>query len=86
MASIAGHTFTESPTGRRCMVHNSTGALCYRSWISIKDTCRTDVGKYEIAHSGSLTENEYMDIERERVREIEAVWETVSFAASSGSR
>lgn len=84
--TIAGHTFVETGTGRRCMNHNNQGVVCYRSWLSIKDTVQEQCGKPNIAHNGDLNASEFNDIVAERQREIDAMWKAVSDASSSGSR
>jgi hypothetical protein len=61
---IAGHTFVEQRHGRVCE--------CGCRWVNIAGVSREDVGKADIAHSGSLTEAEYEQIVAERMRAWEA--------------
>lgn len=84
---IAGHHFEDTPNGCRCTRQTSDGTgLCYRSWLDIRGASADDVGKPDIAHVGSLNDLELKEIIVEREREELAVWEAVSYAASSGSR
>ena len=57
---IAGHTFTETPEGRRCH--------CGRRWVDIAGTQPDQIGHPHIAHVGCLTTAEYCQIEAERER------------------
>lgn len=57
---IAGHTFIDTMHGRICE--------CGRRWADIASVTRDDIGKPDIAHEGSLTENEYNSIIDERNR------------------
>lgn len=61
MATIAGHTFTDTPQGKRVCV-------CGRAWIDVAPATRADIGKAGWAHSGALTEGEYQQIDQERER------------------
>lgn len=70
--SIAGHTFIDGVKGEQC--------ACGRLWIMIEDTTAADVGKPGIAHVGTLNEQEYYQIEAERVRRRKlkaAIWDAV---------
>ena len=58
--TIAGHTFTETPEGRRCQ--------CGCRWIDIAGTQADQIGHPHIAHVGCLTTAEYVQIEAERER------------------
>jgi len=83
---IAGHTFEETASGRRCSAMDHTGKTCFISWLSIRDASPGDLNQPGIAHVGNLDVEELASIVREREREEAAVWEAVHFAASAGSR
>ena len=69
--TIAGHEFRETPSGRVC-------AGCGMLWTQIAGTQRDDIGQFGIAHHGTLYASEYEEIERERERIWQAVWEACS--------
>jgi hypothetical protein len=83
---VAGHAFSDSSNGRRCMSVDANGKICFCSWLNIKDACEADLGKTGIAHTGLLNDSELKSIIAEREREIETVWLAISDAASAGSR
>ena len=55
---IAGHTFV-GPLGR---------CSCGKCFADISVACRDDIGTHGWAHSGSLVEREYIEIDNERDR------------------
>lgn len=65
MNLIAGHTFVETPRGRRC-------SGCDRAWVDIAGVQPTDIERSGFAHTGVLSEPEYRQIvaERERLWEL----------------
>lgn len=73
MQTIAGHTFIDTVNGDQCP--------CGQLWIMIEDTAAEDIGKPDIAHVGTLNEQEYLQIaterERKRARKM-AIWEAVT--------
>lgn len=83
---IAGHTFEETPKGRRCTALDHTGKTCFVSWLAIRDADKSDLEKPGFAHVGNLDARELDSIVKERLREEAALWEAVHFAASAGSR
>jgi hypothetical protein len=83
---IAGHSFEDSPSGRRCIATDCNGKTCFMSWLSIRDATAADLGSPGIAHVGNLNDAELASIVEERAREEAAVWSAVSYAASAGSR
>lgn len=84
--TIAGHDFQYTIGGRRCVTLDYNGAQCVRSWLEIKDCTDEDVGKPDIAHSGTLNVRELNEIRAERAREETSLWNAVADAASAGSR
>lgn len=60
MTIIAGHSFTDTPSGRKC----GCGAL----WADVLLARREDVGQPGFSHVGTLTEHEYAQIEEARER------------------
>lgn len=86
--SIAGHTFRDSPRGRRCvgMSPRGNGAFCDVPWSLVRTATADDVGKTGIAHSGHLTLAELSEITTEVTRENDKIWSAVMDAASAGSR
>jgi hypothetical protein len=83
---IAGHSFAETCSGRRCISTDCNGRTCFMSWLSIRDATALDLGSPGIAHTGNLNDDELASIVEERAREEAAVWEAISYAASAGSR
>jgi len=83
---IAGHSFAETSSGRRCISTDCNGRTCFMSWLSIRDATDADLGLPNIAHTGALDAAELASIVEERAREEAAVWEAISYAASAGSR
>jgi hypothetical protein len=59
--TIAGHTFTETPEGKRV-------CACGKSWIDVAPASRSDLGTAGWAHTGTLSESELYEIEQERER------------------
>jgi hypothetical protein len=84
--AIAGHSFSDTPSGRRCVSVDCNGKTCFMSWLSIRDATDADLGLLNIAHTGALNADELASIVKERAREEAAVWEAISYAASAGSR
>ena len=72
MSVIAGHLFD---VWGRCS--------CGRAWVDIRATVREEVGNAGIAHTGSLTENEYDQIVARRGIEDERIG--AAMAAVGGS-
>lgn len=68
---LAGHIFQETEDGR---------CSCGKKFIDIAWAAETDVGKYDIAHSGQLTANELDQIIAERER----IWRLVQGSAQGG--
>lgn len=64
MATIAGHTFVETPDGRRC-----TG--CNKLFVDIAGVTEDQIEKTGWAHSGTLTRHEYNQIKDE----VNQLWE-----------
>jgi hypothetical protein len=61
--------------------------ICYKSWLEVREFIyESDIGKPDIAHVGNYNDQERLEVIAEREREELAVWEAVSYAASSGSR
>lgn len=88
MGTIAGHSFVESSTGRRCAAYSmSTFGTCQALWQHVR-TCREDdIGvAFGFAHSGTPSANEYAEIRAEVEREEASIWQAVVDAASAGSR
>lgn len=83
---IAGHHFEDTSNGRRCVSTDCNGRVCFMSWLSIRDATADDLDQPGIAHVGNLSAQELASIVTARTREEDAVWEAVSYAASSGSR
>lgn len=64
MATIAGHTFVETPDGRRCEV-------CKKLWVDVSGATDEDVDKPGWAHQGNLTKHELGQIRAE----VDRLWE-----------
>jgi hypothetical protein len=76
MASIAGHTFDDSPDAI---------CTCGRTWAEIADTTEDQVGAGGIAHTMHLTKQEWEQIVAERERRsarASAIWEAVCGVAA----
>jgi hypothetical protein len=85
--SIGGHTFAQTPAGRRCTAYcSSTGMVCGIPWLHTR-TCRLeDIDKtLGIVHHGTPTAREFAEIQVEVIREEAAIWAAVLDAASAGS-
>lgn len=81
---VAGHSFADTPNGRRCTsVTSDTGMLCNRAWLDVRGAVEADIGSSGIAHFGKLSTEEYKTIVAEREREIAAVWAAVNRSAGS---
>ncbi len=69
----AGHYFVD---GKRC--------ACGRYWVDIRNTQRSQINEYGIAHTGHLTTGEYVSIEKRRNAEDKA--HDLAMAVVSGRR
>lgn len=67
---IAGHTFTDTPSGRVCLG-------CGKRWTDIAPATRANIGEHGWAHHGELIEREADEIIAERER----IWEAVATVA-----
>lgn len=83
---IAGHNFSYTAIGRRCILTDCNGRVCGISWLMIRSCTALDLGQTGFAHVGALNDEELRSIVDERTREETVVWEAVHYAASSGSR
>lgn len=88
MATIAGHLFEETPTGRRCTGNRYPEHVpCMRRWVDIRRCTEAHLEELTgYAHTGQLTRNELDQIIVEAKREEAATWLAVVDAASAGSR
>ena len=86
--TIAGHTFADTPTGRRCVAYSSqVGGTCNIRWVDIRSCTEADVEVPNgLAHQSKLTLIELAEIRAEVEREETAIWAAVIDAASAGSR
>lgn len=71
MATIAGHTFVDTPMGRMCS--------CGRRFVDICGTTKADRGKPNIAHHGNVNDTEIDEIDAENSR----IWDALCGVASS---
>ena len=72
---VAGHQFEGIASSQRCTLGD-----CQRFWSDIMNCSDDDVGKSDLAHTGSLSTHELTQIREKREHELR-FWKAVESAA-----
>lgn len=80
--NIAGHVFQNG----RCTLINGDGNACGRAWNDIRNTVREEIGNKDIAHTGTLNEREYLEIEQRRNLENQVMADAMAAVAAGAGR